>query len=147
MKNLKFFTKALLMNVNFFFINILKTTHDRVQESVKNALSRTLLHLVFKIFRKKNITIIKSAFLNNLRFFTNKCTHLLRTSNFGLQGPQNAALQQRYSPCQSKNSISAEKLKINPVFRTNMDSNAAVTLHLEDLGVQNYLFLKDMCIC
>ena len=47
-------------------------------------------------------TFIKSAFLNNLRSFTNKCTHLLKTSNFGPQGPQNAALQQRYSPCQSE---------------------------------------------
>ena len=33
------------------------------------------------------------------RFFTNECTHLLKTGNFGRQGPQNAALQQRYSPC------------------------------------------------
>ena len=43
--------------------------------------------------------VTKSAKENNLRFFTNKCTHLLKTSNFGPQGPQNAALQQRYSPC------------------------------------------------
>ena len=57
-------------------------THDRVRESVKNALSCTLLHLVFKIFKKKNFTIIKSAYVNNLRFFTNKCTHFLKTSNF-----------------------------------------------------------------
>ena len=78
---------------------LLKYFEDRVRESVKNALSGTLLHLVFKIFKKKNFTIIKSAFVNNLRFFTNKCTHLLKTSNFGLQGPQNAVLQQRYSPC------------------------------------------------
>ena len=35
MKNLKLFTKALLMNVKFFFLNILKSTHDRVQEIVK----------------------------------------------------------------------------------------------------------------
>ena len=27
-----------------------------------------------------------------------------------------------------------------------MESNAAVTLHFEDLAVQNYLFLKDVCI-
>ena len=97
--NLKLFNKALLMSVKFFFLNILKTTHDRVRESVKNALSRTLLHLVFKIFKKKNFTIIKSAFKNNLRFCTNECKYLLKTSNFGPQGPQNAALQQRYSPC------------------------------------------------
>ena len=99
MKNLKLFTKALLMNVKVFFLNILKTTHDRVRESVKNSPSCTLLHLVFKIFKKKNFTIIKSAFVNNLRFFTNKFTHLLKTGNFEPQGPQNAALQQRYSRC------------------------------------------------
>ena len=75
------------------------TTHNSVRERVKNALSRTLLHLVIKIFKKKNLTFLKSAFLNNLRFFTNKCTHLLKTSNLGPQGPQNAALQQRCSPC------------------------------------------------
>ena len=38
-------------------------------------------------------------------------------------------------------------LRWNWVFRTNMESNAAVTLHFEDLAVQNYLFLKDVCIC
>ena len=59
---------------------------------VKNALSRTLLRLVFKLFKKKNFTFIKSAFVNNLRFFTNNYTHLLKRSNFGPQGPQNAAL-------------------------------------------------------
>ena len=63
------------------------------------------------LFKKKNFTFIKSHFVNNFGFFTNKCTHLLITSNFGPQGPQNAAFQQRYSPCQSKNPISAEKLK------------------------------------
>ena len=50
------------MIVKFFFLNILKTTHNSVRESVKNALSRTLLHLVFKIFKKKNFTFIKSEF-------------------------------------------------------------------------------------
>ena len=99
MKNLKLFPKALLVIVKFFFLNILKTTHISVRESVKNALSGTLLHLVFKIFKKKNFTIIKSAFVNNLRFFTNECTHIFKTSNFGPQGPQNGALQQRDSPC------------------------------------------------
>ena len=38
-------------------------------------------------------------------------------------------------------------LRWNWFFRTNMESNAAVTLHFEDLAVQNYLFLKDVCIC
>ena len=87
----------MLINVKFFFLNILKTTQC-VRESVKNALYRTLLHLVFKIFKKKNFTIIKSAFVNNLIFFPNKCTHFLKTSKFLPQGPQNAALQQRFSP-------------------------------------------------
>ena len=27
-----------------------------------------------------------------------------------------------------------------------MESNAAVTIHFEDLAVTNFLFLKDMCI-
>ena len=98
-KNLKLFEKALLMNVKFFFLNILKTKCNSVRERAFFTLSRTLLCVVFKIFKKKNFTIIKSAFVNNLRFFTNKCTHLLKTSNFGPQGPQNGALQQRYSPC------------------------------------------------
>ena len=85
-----------------------------MQENAFFTLSRTLLCVVFKIFKKKNFTFIKSAFLNNLRFFTNKVTHFLKTSNFGLQGPQNVALQQRYSPCLLivKKTISAEKLKI-----------------------------------
>ena len=100
------------MNVKFFFLNILKTTHDRVQESVKNALSRTLLHLVFKIFKKKNFKFTNSAFVKNLIFFINKCTHLLKTSNFGPQGLQ----MQRYSSVtlhvSPKIPISAEKLKI-----------------------------------
>ena len=87
MKNLKLFTKALLMNVYFFLFKYFEDYIFSVRESV------------FKILKKKNFTIIKSAFLNNLRFFTSKCTHLLKTSNFGPQGPQNAALQKPYSPC------------------------------------------------
>ena len=62
-------------------------------------LSRTLSCVVFKIFKKKNLTLIKSAFVNSWIFFTNECTHILKTSNFEPHGPQNAALQQRYSPC------------------------------------------------
>ena len=61
-KNLKLIRKALVMNVKFFFLNILKTTHNSVQERVKNALSRTLLHLVIKIFKKKNFTFRKRPF-------------------------------------------------------------------------------------
>ena len=44
-----------------------------------------------------------------------------------------------------KKFFSISPLKL--VFWTNMESNAAVTLHFEDLAVQNYLFLKDVCIC
>ena len=98
-KILNFFLKSTFDECEVFFLNILKTTHNSVRERVKNALSRTLLHLVFKILKKKNFTFIKSAFLNNLRFFTNKCTHLLKIGNFGRHGPQNAALQERYTPC------------------------------------------------
>ena len=32
-------------------------------------------------------------------------------------------------------------------FWTYLESNAAVTIHLEDLAVTIYLFLKDKCIC
>ena len=38
-------------------------------------------------------------------------------------------------------------LRWNCFFLTNMENNAAVTLHFKDLAVQNYLFLKDVCIC
>ena len=98
--------------LNSLHLNVFLPPHDRVRESVKNALSRTLLHLVFKIFKKKNFTHIKSDFVNNLIFFTNKCTHLLKTSNFEPQGPQ----MQRYSSVtlhvSPKNPISAKKKKI-----------------------------------
>ena len=100
------------MNVKFIFLNILKTKCNSVQERAFFTLSCTLLCVVFKIFKMNNFTFIKSAFLNNLIFFTNEWKHLLKTSNLGSQGPQNAALQQRDSPCQSENPISAEKLKI-----------------------------------
>ena len=100
------------MNVKSFFLNILKTTYDRVRESRKNALSRTLLHLVFKIFKKKNFAIIKIAFLNNLRFFTNECTHLLKQVILD----RKVLKMQRYSSVTlhviPKNPISAEKSKI-----------------------------------
>ena len=78
-----YFKKELLINVKFFFLTILKTTHNSVREKLKNALSRTMIHLVFKIFKRKNFTFIKSAFVKSLKFFTNKCTHLLKTSIFG----------------------------------------------------------------
>ena len=38
-------------------------------------------------------------------------------------------------------------LLCNWVFWTNIENNSAVTLHFEDLAVQTYLFLKDVCIC
>ena len=100
------------MSVKFFFLNILKTTHDRVRESVKNDLSRTLLHLVIKIFKNKNFTIIKSAFVNNLRFFTNKCRHFLKQVILD----RKVLKMQRYSSTtlhvSQKKQISAEKKKI-----------------------------------
>ena len=67
------FDQRELKKINYFDKNVYS-----VREMVKNALSRTLLHLVFKIFKKKNFTFIKSALESNLRFFTNKCTHLLK---------------------------------------------------------------------
>ena len=64
------------MNVKFLFLNILKTTHNSVRERVKNVLSHTLLHLVFKIFKKKNFILIKSVFVNILRFFLQTNAHI-----------------------------------------------------------------------
>ena len=61
--------KGLWMIVKFFFLNILKTTHNSVRESVKNALSRTLLHLVFKIFKNENFTMIKSGIFKQFEIF------------------------------------------------------------------------------
>ena len=100
------------MNMKYFVLNILKTKCNSVQEREFLTVSRTLLCVVFKIFKKKNFTFIKRSFLNNLRLFTNKCTHLLKTSNCRPQGPQNAALQQRFLHVSPNNPISAEKLKI-----------------------------------
>ena len=131
------------MNVKFFFLNILKTTHDRVRESVKNVLSCTLLNLVFKIFKKKNFTIIKSTFVKNLRFFPNKCTHLLKTSNFGLQGPQNAGLQQRYSPCQSKKSNFSGEVENNFFFNPNFAPKFFFLSGLVQNKVKLYVFKMD----
>ena len=91
--------EVLLINMKFFCLNTLKTKCNSVRKRVKNALSRTLLHIVFKMIKKKNFPSIKSTQKNNLRFFTKKCTHFFKTSNFEPQGLQNAALQQRYSPC------------------------------------------------
>ena len=112
-ENLKLFTKALLMIVKFFFLNILKTKCNRVRERAFFMLSHTLSCVVFKILKKKNFTFINSAFENNLRFFINKRTHLLKTNNFGPQGLQNAALQQRYSPFLYK----------KPNFRGQIENN------------------------
>ena len=71
------------MIVKFLFLNILKTKCNRVRERAFFTLSRTLSCVVFKIFKKKNFTLIKSAFVNNWRFFTNKCTHLLKIPHTG----------------------------------------------------------------
>ena len=100
------------MIVKFFFLNILKTKCNRVRERAFFTLSRTLSCVVFKIFKKKNFTFINSAFVNNLRFFINKCIHLLKTRNFD----RKVLKMQRYSSVtlhvSPKNPISAEKLKI-----------------------------------
>ena len=68
--NLKLITKALFMNVKFFFLNILKTKCNNVRGRANFTHSCTLLCVVFKIFKKKNFTFIKTAFLNNLRFLS-----------------------------------------------------------------------------
>ena len=72
------------MNVKFFFLNILKTTHNSVRERVKNVLSRTLLHLVFKIFKKKYFTFIKSANLVGLLTLPRAVTVRWAQQNFSI---------------------------------------------------------------
>ena len=71
-KNLQVF----FIKVKFFASNILTTKCKSVRERVKNALSCTLLYLIFKIYKKKkkNAHIYKKNF--NEFFFTNECTHL-----------------------------------------------------------------------
>ena len=49
-----------------------------VRERVKNAFSRKMFNLVLKIFKNKTFTLMKSTNWNNLRFFTNTCTHLFK---------------------------------------------------------------------
>ena len=78
----KLFTKALLISVKFFFLNILKTTHDRVRESVKNALSRTMLHLVLKIFKKKNFTINHCVYILQLAVQTVQMNWICRLGRY-----------------------------------------------------------------
>ena len=68
-------------SINYFlFLHILKTKCNRVRERVNDYLSYILLH--FKIFKKKNFTLIKSAVLNNFILFTNKCTHIIFKKNY-----------------------------------------------------------------
>ena len=102
------------MNVKFFFLNILKTTHNSVRESVKNALSRTLLHLVFKIFKKENFTIIKSVFFKRFEIFHQQMHTPLKNKEVILD--RKILKMQSYSSftlhVSSENPISAEKLKI-----------------------------------
>ena len=43
--------------------------------------------------------MIKSTQNNNLRFFPKEFTHIFKNYNFGLQGLQIEAFQQRYSKC------------------------------------------------
>ena len=100
------------MIVKFFFLNILKTKCNSVRERAFFNLSRTLLCVVFKIFKKKNFIFIKSAFLYNLIFFTNECTHLLKQvimDHKVLKMQRNSSVTLHVSP---KKPISAKKLKI-----------------------------------
>ena len=98
-------------------VNILNTKCNSVRERAFFTLSRTLLCVVFKIIKKKNFTFIKSSFINHLRFFTKKCTHLLKHVILN----RKVLKMQRYSSVtlhvSPKKPISAEKLKItNPKF-------------------------------
>ena len=43
--------------------------------------------------------MIKSTQNDNLRYFPKEFTHILKNHNFGLQGLQIEAFQQRYSKC------------------------------------------------
>ena len=86
--NFKLFNQAIWIKQKFRFLNILKTKCNSVQERVKYALSRTLLHLVFKIFKKINFTLIQSAELKFFSFFTNKGAHIFQKSNLLPQGLQ-----------------------------------------------------------
>ena len=52
-----------------------------------------------KIIYFFKFTLIKSTQNNNLRFFPKEFTHILKNYNFGLQGLQIEAFQQRYSKC------------------------------------------------
>ena len=95
---------------SFSFLNILKTKCNRVQErAFFFTLSCTLSCAVFKISKKKKLHTHQKCFRNNLRFFTNECTHLFKKSRFVPQGPQmqrNSSVTLHVSP---KNPISAEK--------------------------------------
>ena len=57
------------MNVKFFFLNILMTKCNSVQERAFFTLSRTLLHLVFKIFKKEKLHIHQNCFLKQFEIF------------------------------------------------------------------------------
>ena len=75
-------------------------------------LSHTLLHLVLKIFKKKNFTLIKMTRLNTLRFFANESTHFFKISNFDSKVFKlhcYNSVTQHVSP---KNPISGKKLRI-----------------------------------
>ena len=64
---------------------MLKTKCNSVQKRVRNALSHTLLHSVCKIFKKKIFTLFRSTLMNNLRFFTYKCTHIIKKVNINFK--------------------------------------------------------------
>ena len=88
----------------------------------------------------------KPTFLWNDPFELIFHARLLKTnrfSSFRTKSLRKKILGQNLDFCKSY----FQFLRWNWVFRTNMEGNAVVTLHFEDLAVQNCLFLKDVCIC
>ena len=66
--------------------------------------------------------MIQSTLLNNLRFFINKYTQLLKTSHLWPQVYQIVAWQQRYSPCKSKKLNFKREIENNFIKNPNFRS-------------------------
>ena len=84
----------------FFFFIFSKTKCNNVHERsflypFRHTVTLSLQNIFF--LKVKKLHIIDSSYV----FFTKECTLILKTGNFWPQGLQTAALQQRYSPCQS----------------------------------------------
>ena len=79
-KNLKLTNKVLWINLKCIFLNILKTKCNSVQEKAIFTLSRTLLQLVFKIFKTDKFHVDQKYWFEQfeichqrmLTFFKNK---------------------------------------------------------------------------